>query len=105
MYDLTPEGIAKRKREQAESERQTRIREEQKFQLGNSVCYSGHSSNSGWCGSIENIRGDKIQVEITRININGFLAMQLNASDCTGNKVLKDYDEGKLIWVSKSCVD
>lgn len=90
--------------EQAERERQSKIREEQKFQLGNSVCYSGHSSNSGWCGSIENIRGDKIQVEITRVNINGF-AIQLNASDCTGNKDLKYHDEGKLIWVSKSCVD
>jgi hypothetical protein len=90
--------------EQVQREKQAKIREEQKFQLGNSVCYSGHSSNSGWCGSIENIRGDKIQVEITRVNINGF-AIQLNASDCTGNKDLKYHDEGKLIWVSKSCVD
>lgn len=105
MDYLSPEKVAQRKREDAEREKQAKIREEQKFQLGNSVCYSGHTSNSGWCGSIENIRGDKIQVEITKISINGFLSTQLNASECTGNKDIKYHDEGKLIWVSKYCVD
>lgn len=104
IEELSPARIAQRKREAEERERQARERDRQKFQLGNRVCYSGYTGNSGWCGTIENISGDRIQVELTNVTINGW-GIQLNPSDCSGNKALTYDSRGKYIWVPKYCTD
>lgn len=106
---LAQEKAQKEAREQAERERHAQELERQKFQLGNKVCSHTYSNNSGWCGTIENISGERIQVELTNITINSsswiLPTIQLNPSNCSGNKTLKYGDEGKYIWVPRFCID
>lgn len=93
-------------KERAEREKREAERRRNLFQLGNKVCcMKYYSQNSGWCGSIENISGDRVQVEVTDVTVNGFLKMQLNATECSGNKTLNYDSRGKYIWVPKSCID
>ena len=89
----------------AEARRFFKERQLANMDLGNAICSWRYENNSGWCGVIEDIRGEKVRVEIQRVAVKGFLVIQLNASECTGNKSLQAGDSGTKIWVPKSCID
>lgn len=63
-----------------------------------------YPNRSRWCGLVKRIEGEGIEVELDEVTINGFLALGLKASPCTGNRWLDRAAPGNRIAVPVGCV-
>jgi hypothetical protein len=91
------ERAAQQQREQAEASKS-------KYNPGDHVCCKAWTDNAGWCGTVNNVSGDRIQVQIQKVELSGF-AFHLNADTCSGNKQLDYNSRGDYIWVPQSCIE
>ncbi len=63
-----------------------------------------YGKGNGFDGVIQDIRGDRLQVKVTDIQLNGFFVLHLNPTTCSGNEQLATGDR-KLIWIPRYCVN
>ena len=66
------------------------------------------NKDSKWAGTVVQKAGDKIKVEVTKVNCNSGglfgICIQFNEGTCTGHRVLENGNT-YTIWVPEWCVE
>jgi hypothetical protein len=63
-----------------------------------------YPNRSRWCGLVRRVEGEGLEIELDEVAINGFLALGLKPSPCTGNRWLDRAAPGSRIAVPMGCV-
>jgi len=68
------------------------------------LVHINYGDGNGFDGIIQDIRGDRLRVKVTDIQLNGFFTLFLNPTTCSSNERLATGDR-KIIWIPKYCID
>jgi len=70
-----------------------------RYTIGDKVKITGWKNNSYWEGIVQMKSENKYLVKITAVQVNGFLATQLNADETTGNEAINSSSIGETRWI------
>ena len=79
-----------------------------RYREGDSVCIR-QWQGTGYCGNIDRVSGDRLKVEITKVDCGGWIG-RCNGDPCSGGRTIGPRGDpsvsgvGDFVWTEKYCV-
>lgn len=91
-----------------EAARQAAQEAASRYREGDSVCIR-QWQGTGYCGNVDRVSGDRLKVEITKVDCGGWIG-RCNGDPCSGGRTIGPKGDssvsgvGDFVWTEKYCV-